>query len=114
MILSTVSVAKMVREIEEKTNENVGAWLYEAGLTIAAHKTKDILISGQTIVKMMKVTVVGTRIELKRAIKYMVVIIDDRLNFKEHVKYIDEKTFVTQRALAKIKPNIGGPGPFNS
>ena len=38
-----VSIAKMVTDIEEKTNaaiQNVGAWLDKAGLTLAAHKTE--------------------------------------------------------------------------
>ena len=43
--IAIVSVAKTVREIEEKTNtaiRNVRAWLDEAGLTLAAHKTEDL------------------------------------------------------------------------
>ena len=40
-------------------------------------------------------TLGGTRIESKRAIKYLGMIIDVRLNFKEHVKYIGEKASVT-------------------
>ena len=34
------------------------------------------------------------------------------LNFKEHVKYIDEKAFVTQAALSIMMPNIAGPDLF--
>ena len=36
----------------------------------------------------------------------ILVIIDDRLNFKERVKYIGEKAFVTTGALARMIPNI--------
>ena len=46
------------------------------------------MISSRKIVDQMKVTIGGTRIELKRVIKYLGVIIDDMLNFKKHVKYI--------------------------
>ena len=60
----------------------------------------------------MEVTVGSTRIETKRAIKYLGVIIDDRLNFKEVVKYFGERTSVTRGALATMMPNIGEPGPF--
>ena len=41
--------------------------------------------------------------KIQRAIKYLEVIIDDRLNFKEHVKYIDEKA----RSIQK-EDNFGG------
>ena len=57
-------------------------------------------------------TVGGTRIESKRAIKYLGVIIDNRLNLKEHVKYIGEKACITQGALARMMPNIRGSDPF--
>ena len=49
----------------------------EAILTLAAHKTETVLISGRKIVEKMEVTVEGTRIESKKAIKYLIV--DDRL-----------------------------------
>ena len=82
-----VSVAKMVKEIQEKTNISIGKagrWLDEAGLTLAAHKTEAVLISGRKIVEKMEATVGGFKIESKWAIKYVAVIIDDRLNFKVH------------------------------
>ena len=103
------------REIEEKTNiaiQKVGAWLDEAGLTFDAHKTETVLISGRRIVERMQVTVGDTKAVSKRAIKYLGVIIVDRLNFKEHVKYIGEKASVTQGAVTRNMPDIGGPDPF--
>ena len=81
----------LVREIEEKTNtafRNAGLWLDEAGLILAAYKTEAVLISGQKILKKMEVTVGGTTIESKKAIKYLGVVVDVRLNFREHMKYI--------------------------
>ena len=58
------------------------------------------MISGRKIVENMEVTVGFTRIESKRTIKYLGVIIGDRSTFKERVKYIGEKASVTQGALA--------------
>ena len=57
-------------------------------------------------------TVGGTRIESKRAIKNLGVIVDDRLNCKEPVNYIGEKASITQGTLARMMPNIRGLGPF--
>ena len=113
--ITIISVAKTVRKIKEKMKtaiRNIGAWLDEAGLTLAAHKTGVVFISDRKIVEKMKVTVGVTRIESKRAIKYLEVIIYDRLNFKKHMKYIGEKASVTQGALASMMPNIGRPDPF--
>ena len=69
-----VSAAKTVRETGEKTKtaiRNIGAWLDETGLTLATHKTEVVFISGRKTVEKMEVTVGGTRIESKRAIKYL-------------------------------------------
>ena len=52
----------------------------------------------------MGVTVRGTRIKSNRAIKYLAVIVDDRLSFKEHMKDICEKAPVTQTTLARMMP----------
>ncbi|KAK9721150.1 hypothetical protein QE152_g21691 [Popillia japonica] len=36
--------------------------------------------------------------------------LNHRLPFSPHIKYLAEKTEATQAALTKIMPNIGGPG----
>ena len=46
------------------------------------------------------------KIGSKRTIIYLGLIIDDRLNFKEHMKYIGKKTSVTQGAVKRMMPNI--------
>ena len=83
-------------------------------MTLGAHKTEAVLLSGRKIVEKMTVLVGGTKIESLRAIKYLAVFIDDRLNFKEHMKYFGEKAPVKQGALARMMPNIGGPNPFKN
>ena len=45
----------------------------------------------------------------KRAIKYLGVMIDDRLNFKSHMEYACKKASTVSNALARMMPNIGGP-----
>ena len=86
--------------------------MLEHGWMRQLHKMEAILISGQKIVKKMDVTIGGTRIVSKSSINYLGMIIDNRLSFKEHMKYIGEKASVTQGALGRIMPNIGGPGPL--
>ena len=58
-------------------------------------ETEAVLISGRKIVEKIEMTIKGTRNESKRAIKYLGVIINDRLNFKEHVKFIGGKASAT-------------------
>ena len=54
------------------------------------------------IVVKMEVTVGGTMIESRTAIKYLGVIIDDRLNFKKHMKFISEKADVKYWRIKSI------------
>ena len=67
-------------------------------LSLLAHKTAPALRSSQKRAHKVVVTV-GTKIESKRAIKYLRLIIDDKLNFKEHVKFISEKASITQESM---------------
>ena len=53
------------------------------------------MTNGRKIVEKTKATVGGTKIESKRPLKYLGVIIDDRLNFRERVKFIGEKASAT-------------------
>ena len=105
--IAIVSASEMVNKIEEKTNtviRMIGAWL---------DRTEAVMISGRKTAKKMRMIVERIKIESKRTIKHLGVIIDDRVNFKKHVKYICEKASVTQGgALAKTMPNIEAPSPF--
>lgn len=43
------------------------------------------------------------------SLKYLGVIIDDRLRFNGHLQYASSKAAKVATALARIMPNIGGP-----
>ena len=105
--IAIVSVAKAVREIEEKTNRanrNVAPWLDEAGLPLVAHKTETVLISGEDGSNRCR-----HKDQIEKGNKTPG---SDRLSYKKHVKYIGEKASLTQAALARMMPNIGEPGSF--
>ena len=78
--IATVSVAKTVKDIEEKTN--IAIRKGTVGLALAANETDAVLISDRKIVEKMKVTVAGTKIESKSSIKYLEVTIEDRLKLQ--------------------------------
>ena len=45
----------------------------------------------------------------KQAIKYLGLMIDNRLRFREHRMYIGGKCAATSCAFARIMPNLGDP-----
>ncbi|KAH8350309.1 hypothetical protein KR084_011676, partial [Drosophila pseudotakahashii] len=80
-------VAKTTAEVEYMANtavRKVESWLSLAGLQLAAHKTEAVLISSRQLVETAKLTVGGVDVVSQRAVKYLGVMIDTRLSFKEH------------------------------
>lgn len=84
-------------------------WMHEAKLQIAHHKTEMVLISNCKVPQQSEIIVGEHAIVSKRELKYLGVVIDDRLNFKSHVNYACEKATKALSAVARIMPNKGGP-----
>ncbi|KAH8357932.1 hypothetical protein KR084_010301, partial [Drosophila pseudotakahashii] len=82
-------VAKTTAEVEYMANtavRKVESWLSLAGLQLSAHKTEVVLISSWQLVETAKLTVGGVDVVSQRAVKYLGVMIDTRLSFKEHLE----------------------------
>lgn len=112
--IAIVTVAKHIHDVESSTNEaivRVKNWLKSAKLELAEHKTEALLITGRKTAEYMTVNVGNQVIRSKDSLKYLGVILDNRLNFKEHVKHVCEKASGIQSSLARLLPNIGGPKP---
>ena len=111
--IAVVTVAKHIHEIESATNEaieKIEDWLGTAGLELAGHKTEAVLITSRKAVEYANIRVGNQTIRSKEALKYLGVMLDNRLRFKTHVEYSSKKASLLQAALSRILPNIGGPG----
>jgi len=105
-------VAKTTAKVEDMANtavRKVELWLSLAGLQLAAHKTEAVLISSRKLVETVRLTVGGVDIVSQRAIKYLGVMIDSRLSYKEHLEYANKKAAASARSLARILLNTRGP-----
>lgn len=110
--VAITAVAKTIRELQAKCNATIASatdWLEKVGLKIAAHKTEAVLLSSRKTVECMQVTVNGTQVASTEALKYLGVLIDRRLSFKNHATYASRKAAITSAALARLMPNVGGP-----
>lgn len=106
------TTAASITEVEEKANEaikRIRRWLKESGLQLADHKTEAVLVTGWKKPEYMTIKVGEDYIKSKDALKYLGVMLDNRLNFKSHIKYASNKGASVQMALARMLPNIGGP-----
>lgn len=57
----------------------------------------------------MLVSVSGTQVTSAESLKYLGVLIDHRLSFKDHAKYASRKAAITSAVIAQLIPNVGGP-----
>lgn len=106
------TVGESTAEVETLTSEAVeavGRWLDTAKLQLAHHKTEVMLVSNCKIPVPALITAGEHEIRSKRQLKYLGVMLDDRLNFNKHVEYVCEKAAKSQAALARIMPNTYGP-----
>jgi hypothetical protein len=84
-------------------------WMEENMLQIAHHKTEMLVVTNckQAVTAHLELDV--STIESKRQLKYLGVMVDDRLNFNSHIDYACERAAKAQAALARIMPNKAGP-----
>jgi RNA binding protein fox-1 len=101
-----------LEEVEVLATEairRVARWLQNAKLQIAHHKTEILLVSNRRAIQHAEITVEELTITSRRELKYLGVMIDDRLNFNSHVDYACEKAAKAISALSRIMPNNAGP-----
>jgi len=74
-----------------------------------AHKTKAVLLSSRKKVENMLAPVNGTQVTSQEYLKYLGVMIDHRLSFKDHASYARKNAAITASSLSRLMPNVGGP-----
>jgi len=80
-------------------------------LEVAPEKTEAVLFRGRKRLDYSDplIRVRGSLVKVQTHMKYLGVILDYRLNFKDHFKYIDKKVGKVNRALGGLMPNLKDP-----
>lgn len=110
--VAVVIVAKYLEEISNIFNEVmkiVQRWMDKVGLELAAHKTEAVLITGRKVRETITLTVGRNSITSQPYIRYLGILIDARLTFKDHISFATDKAAAISSALSRLMPNIGGP-----
>lgn len=111
--LVIVVCGKLLEEITYKANKAVATvrqWISSAGLHLADHKTEALLVTSRKVRETISLTVGNIDIQSQSSLRYLGVQIDARLRFDEHLRIVSCKAARVTNALARIMPNIGGPG----
>jgi len=92
--VATVVTAKKLPNAERICNEagkQASAWVDSKGLALAAHKTEAVSISSSQKVETATIKIGEATITSRPSLKYLGVMIDHRLSFKEHGAYASGK-----------------------
>lgn len=105
-------VAKHLEEINlafDITFRRINMWMNTVNLQPAKHKTEAVLITSRKKIETIKLNVGEHEIESQPSIRYLGVMIDARLNFKQQVEHVSAKASAVRASLARLMPNVGGP-----
>jgi len=107
-----IASGRSVAELEMKANEKLGLVSEEIsklGLSLAVNKTEAVLFTNKYKYANPNIILNGQTVEIKQQMKYLGMVIDRRLLFKEHICEASKKAEKTANQLGRLMPNIGGP-----
>lgn len=82
------------------------------GLKVAEEKTEAMMFHGRKGKRPPNndhIMLEGKEIKIGRKLKYLGMILDSKMGFTEHFRYIQEKVEKVRRALCRLMPNLRGP-----
>ncbi|KAM8706168.1 hypothetical protein ACLKA7_010449 [Drosophila subpalustris] len=89
--------------------DDIIIWLTNHGLCLAEQKTEAVLISSRKKPQNPAIRIGATTIVTKPAIKYLGLMIDHRLKFKDHLQFASIKAAHATNAISRIMANTRGP-----
>ena len=95
---------EVMRSLMNQALEGVRQWCANNGLEVNARKTEAIMFTLKRKWRMQPLVMNGTPISLSKKVKYLGVILDDKLNWTEHIK---EKVKKIRRIMFQCKRVVG-------
>ncbi|CAI6362877.1 unnamed protein product [Macrosiphum euphorbiae] len=107
-----VCSGKTIPELETIANETlslVSNEIRNMGLSLAVHKTEAVVFSNKYKYETPRLILNGQTIQPKDKMKYLGMIVERGLLFKDHIVEAASKAEKMSSALGRLMPNIGGP-----
>lgn len=105
-------VAKHLNELVlafDITYERISQWMRTVCLELAEHKTEAVLITSRKKIETITLRIGGHEITSKPSLRYLGVLIDTRINFKQQAEHVGAKASLVGATLSRLMPNVGGP-----
>ncbi|CAH2108365.1 unnamed protein product [Euphydryas editha] len=107
---STIGAIKKDERLVQSTIDAVTTWLEKHQQRLAKHKTEMVvLIRQKWFPKPFNVDIGETTLTSTRALRYLEVMIDEKLSFREHHESACTKANKTVSSLSRIMTNTMGP-----
>lgn len=94
-----------VEVIASEAVRSIEGWMESHKLYLAHQKTEVVVVNNFKSVRSIKIRAGNCLIESKRSIKYLGLMLDDKLNFTSHVVYACEKAMKAVAALTRMMAN---------
>lgn len=98
-------------QVEAYASESIRAveeWMANHRLSLAHQKTEVVVVNNFKSVQTISVTAGSCSIVSKRSLKYLGVMLDDKLNFTSHVIYACDKALKAVTSLSRMMANCSG------
>ncbi|XP_029177940.1 uncharacterized protein LOC114945803 [Nylanderia fulva] len=80
------------------------------GLSVSVNKTEAVLFHGRRKPDQLPCVTIGSEIiPTKTSMKYLGVILDSRMSFRDHFEYVEAKVSKVSKSLGRLMPNLRGP-----
>ncbi|XP_015122231.1 uncharacterized protein LOC107044734 [Diachasma alloeum] len=110
--IAVVIVAKHLEEINfiyDMTYEKIRRWMDTVRLKLAEYKTETVLINSRNQVETITLLVGDHEVTSQPYLRYLGVMMDNQLNFKQQAEHIGIKASGVRIILSRLMPNVGGP-----
>ncbi|KMQ84101.1 reverse transcriptase, partial [Lasius niger] len=110
--VAVVIVAKHLEDINfvfDETFAKIRRWMESVGLKLAEHKTEAVLIISKKQVETITLRVGDYELTSQSFIRYLGVMIDTRLSFKQQAEHVSTKASAVRTVLSRLMPNVEGP-----
>ena len=108
-LVITASSLEETSLIADASVRAIKKWLTSMCLTLADHKTEAVLITSRKCEEFITIKVGDCDITTKKQLKYLGVMIDNRLSFHQHLEYEAKEAMTITTSLCRILPNTRSP-----
>ena len=103
--------ADLAQLLLNQVMRRVYSWLEDRGLELATAKTEIMLLTKRHINTLCPFRVGDATVQTRNAVKYLGVMLDNKLTFREHLRRVTDKAAEVTSALSKLIASTTGPRP---